>query len=67
MEKMYAMLFNLSSTFLSRLINLRDYFSNRDFHLGSKASALNYDNEQDREVFYSLLNGSIGSVDNFKL
>ena len=66
MEKMYAMLFHLSSAFLSRLINLRDYFSNRDFSLGSRAPSLDYDSERDREVFYSLLNGSIGSVDNFR-
>ena len=67
MDNVYAMLLNLTTAFFSRFVNVRDYFSNRDFYLGSKTTQMSNDGNSNQEIFYSLLNGSIGSVDNFSL
>jgi hypothetical protein len=64
MDNVYAMLINLTTAFFSRFVNVRDYFSNRDFYLGSRTISMNIDGNSDQEIFYALLNGSSGSADN---
>lgn len=67
MDTVYTMLFNLTTGFFYRIVNVRDYFSNQDCYLGSKTTPMNNDGNSEQEIFYSLLNGSIGSVDNLSL
>ena len=67
MDNVYAMLLNLTTAFYSRFTNIRDYFSNQDLYLGSTTTPTGNDGISNRETFYSLLNGSMGSIDNLSL
>jgi len=67
MDKVYVMFLNLTTAFYYRFANIRDYFSNQDFYLGSQTTPTGSDGNSNRETFYSMLNGSMGSIDNLSL